>query len=76
VLRDPCKFGTVDQFGFQQTPLEAGCCFTLALTTGTDERIAPQVADSEANQWTQLGIIDADVASTSFLPRTGVLDIE
>jgi hypothetical protein len=67
VLLDRSQFGPVDQFGLEQSRLEGRGGLTLLLTLVADVRIAPQVTEAKSHQRALLGIVNADVALTSFL---------
>ena len=77
VLLDLRQFGTIDQFGFQQSALETGRRLILAVAAGAHEGIAPEIADPELDQRTLPRVIDADVTLDQFLGvGTGDFDVE
>src|SRR3546814_7030157 len=61
MLFDLCQFGTINQLDFEQSAFKASRRLPLALAAGTNIGIAPEVANSKADQGPLFRIIDTDV---------------
>src|SRR3546814_18402063 len=61
MLFDLCQFGTINQLDFEQSAFKASRRLPLALAAGTNLGIAPEVANSKADQGPLFRIIDTDV---------------
>src|SRR3546814_1281633 len=67
MLFDLCQFGTINQLDFEQSAFKASRRLPLALAAGTNIGIAPEVANSKADQGPLFRIIDTD---TRFIERS------
>src|SRR3546814_6685978 len=61
MLVDLCQFGTIKQVEVEQADSKAARRLPLALAAGTNIGIAPEVANSKADQGPLFRIIDTDV---------------
>src|SRR3546814_20570174 len=61
MLVDLCQFGTIKQVEVEQADSKASRRLPLALAAGTNIGIAPEVANSKADQGPLFRIIDTDV---------------